>query len=146
MITYQPKAKEVIRNWHLIDAQDAVLGRLASRIAQLLIGKGKPAFSRHMDSGDYVVVVNAEKVVLSGKKEDQKIYYSHSGYPAGLKQITAGRLRQQHPERLLEKAVKGMLPDNRLKDKRLSRFKIVVGDKNPYEDKFKVHKSTVKSK
>jgi large subunit ribosomal protein L13 len=89
-----------------------------------------------MDSGDYVVVLNAEKVILTGKKEEQKVYYSHSGYPAGLKHITAGKLRQEHPERLIEKAVKGMLPDNRLKDKRLSRFKVVIGEKNPYQEKF----------
>jgi large subunit ribosomal protein L13 len=136
MITYQPKAKEVVRSWHLVDAKDQVLGRLATKIAELLIGKGKPNFSRHMDSGDYVVVLNAEKVVLTGKKEDQKIYYHHTGYSSGLRHIVAGKLRQEHPERLIENAVKGMLPDNRLKDKRMSRFKIVVGDKNPYAEKF----------
>jgi large subunit ribosomal protein L13 len=136
MITYQPKAKEIVRGWHLVDAKGRVLGRLATQIAGFLIGKGKPNFSRHMDSGDYVVVLNAEKVILTGKKEEQKVYYSHSGYPAGLKHITAGKLRQEHPERLIEKAVKGMLPDNRLKDKRLSRFKVVIGEKNPYQEKF----------
>jgi len=136
MITYQPKAKEIVRGWHLVDAKGRVLGRLATQIAGFLIGKGKPNFSRHMDSGDYVVVLNAEKVILTGKKEEQKVYYSHSGYPAGLKHITSGKLRQEHPERLIEKAVKGMLPDNRLKDKRLSRFKVVIGEKNPYQEKF----------
>jgi len=136
MITYQPKAKEIVRTWHLVDAKDQVLGRVATQIAGFLMGKQKANYSRHMDSGDYVVVVNAEKVILTGNKEDQKVYYEHSGYPGGLKHITAGKLRQEHPERLIEKAVKGMLPDNRLKDKRMSRFKIVVGDKNPYEEKF----------
>jgi len=136
MITYQPKAKEVVRGWHLVDAKDQILGRLATQIAGYLMGKQKPNFSRHMDSGDYVVVLNAEKIVLTGKKEDQKVYYGHSGYSGGLKHIVAGKLRQEHPERLIEKAVKGMLPDNRLKDKRMSRFKIIIGDKNTFAEKF----------
>jgi large subunit ribosomal protein L13 len=136
MITYQPKAKEVVRNWHLVDAEGEVLGRLSTKIAGLLMGKQKSNFSRHMDSGDYVVVLNAEKVVLTGKKEDQKVYYSHSGYSGGLKHIVAGKLRIEHPERIIGKAVKGMLPDNRLQEKRMSRFKIVVGSKNPFAEKF----------
>lgn len=137
MKTYQPKEKEVTREWHLLDAKDQIVGRLASEIAGLLMGKHKPNFSKHMDMGDYVVLLNSEKVEFSGRKEDKKLYRSHSGYPGGFKEITVKLLRQKHPERIIRKAVFGMLPDNRQKRERLNRFKIVIGKENPFEDKFK---------
>ncbi len=136
MKTYQPKEKEIKRSWHLIDADGAILGRLATEVARLLMGKHKPSFSRHLDMGDYVVVVNAEKVKLSGKKPKQKVYRSHSGYPGGFKEVTFAQMKKEHPERIVGHAVAGMLPDNRLKKDRMARLKVVVGGENPYKDKF----------
>ena len=137
MKTYQLKAKEVKRAWHLIDAKDAVLGRLATRAAALLMGKLKVDYSPHIESGDYVVVVNAEKVKVTGRKAQQKLYRSHSGYPGGFKEVTYAKMSKEHPERIIEHAVSGMLPDNRLKKARMAMLKIIVGEKNPYVDKFK---------
>jgi len=136
MKTYQPKAKEVKRNWNLVDAKGEILGRLASRVAQLLTGKGKATYSPHMDSGDYVVVINAEKIELTGKKKTQKVYRSHSGYPGGFKEVSFAKMSQDAPEEIIKHAINGMLPDNRLKKDRLTRLKIVVGDKNPYQEKW----------
>lgn len=136
MKTYQPKEKEIKRGWHLIDADGVILGRLATEVARMLMGKHKPSFSRHMDMGDYVVVVNAEKVKLSGKKPKQKVYRSHSGYPGGFKEVTFAQMKKEHPERIVGHAVAGMLPDNRLKRDRMARLKVVVGGENPYKDKF----------
>jgi large subunit ribosomal protein L13 len=135
--TYQPKAKDVKRGWHLIDAKDAILGRLSTNAAKLLMGKHKTKYAPHLDMGDFVVVKNAEKIKLSGRKMQNKVYYTHSGYPGGLKEIKVSKLFDSHPERVVEWAIKGMLPDNRLKDKRLRRLKVVVGDRNPFGDKFK---------
>ena len=137
MKTYQLKSKEVKRNWHLLDAKGQVLGRLSSHIAALLMGKLKVDYSPNIESGDYVVVVNAEKIVLTGKKPQQKLYRSHSGYPGGFKEVTFEKMSKEHPERIIEHAVAGMLPDNRLKKARMAMLKIIVGEKNPYEDKFK---------
>jgi len=137
MKTYQLKAKEVKRNWHLIDAKDQVLGRLASQVAAHLMGKLKVDYSPHIESGDYVVILNAEKVAITGKKAEQKVYRSHSGYPGGFKEVTFEKMSKEHPERIIEHAVSGMLPDNRLKKARMAMLKVIVGDKNPYEDKFK---------
>ena len=137
MKTYQLKAKEVKRNWNLIDAKDAVLGRLATRAAALLMGKLKVDYSPHIESGDYVVVVNAEKVKVTGRKAQQKLYRSHSGYPGGFKEVTYAKMSEEHPERIIEHAVSGMLPDNRLKKARMAMLKVIVGEKNPYADKFK---------
>lgn len=136
MKTFQPKEKEIKRSWHLIDAKDGVLGRIATQIAMYLMGKHKPTYSPHLDSGDYVVVINAEKVVLTGKKPLQKVYRHHSGYPGGLKEISLAKMKKEHPERILEHAVSGMLPDNRLKKDRMARLKVLVGERNPYADKF----------
>lgn len=136
MKTYQPKQKEIKRLWHLLDAKNQVLGRLSTLVAELLMGKGKPGFSTHMDMGDFVVVVNAEKIETTGKKSSQKLYRSHSGYPGGYKEVTFERMKEKAPERILEHAVSGMLPDNRLKSPRLKRLKVVIGEKNPYEKKF----------
>ncbi len=135
MKTYQPKEKEVKRQWHVVDAKGEVLGRISTKIAELLTGKGKPTYSRHMDSGDFVVVLNSEKVVLTGKKASQKVYQSHSGYPGGFKERKFSKVLEEHPERILTHAVSGMLPDNRLKAERLLRLKVVIGDVNPYEGK-----------
>lgn len=139
MKTYQPKENEIKREWHLIDAKDEILGRLSTKIAALLIGKGKATFSRHMDCGDYVVVVNAEKIDVTGKKASQKKYATHSGYPSGFKEKTYSMIMKSHPERIIEHAVSGMVPDNRLKKDRMLRLKVVVGDTNPYSDKFEVN-------
>lgn len=135
--TYQPKAKEIKRDWHLIDAKDEVLGRLATKVARLLMGKQKPSFVPHLDMGDWVVVVNAAKVQVTGKKEKQKVYYRHSGYPSGLKQETLEEARKKHPERIIQRAVSGMLPHNRLHKRRMARLKVFAGEKYPYQDKFK---------
>lgn len=134
--TYHPTQKEVKRNWNLVDAKGEILGRLASKIAQLLTGKGKATYSPHMDSGDYVVVINAEKIELTGKKKTQKLYRSHSGYPGGFKEVSFAKMSLENPEEIIKHAVMGMLPDNRLKKDRQTRLKIVVGDKNPYQDKW----------
>jgi large subunit ribosomal protein L13 len=133
MKTYQPKGKEVIREWHLLDAKGEVLGRLCTKIATYLTGKHKVTYSTHMDMGDFVVVINAEKVEVTGKKGLQKAYITHSGYPDGLKKKSYQQVMDIHPERIIEHAVIGMLPNNRLRDPRMLRLKVVVGDKNPYE-------------
>lgn len=135
MKTYQPKAGEVTRTWHTLDAKDQVLGRFATNVSTLLMGKQKPSYSAHMDSGDFVVVINAEKIILTGNKEKQKLYRSHSGYPGGFRELSIEKIRKEFPERIIEHAVSGMLPDNRLKRDRMKRLKVVVGDKNPYSDK-----------
>ncbi len=130
MKTYLPR--EIHRNWWVIDATDQVLGRLASRIALLLMGKRKPEYTPHLDTGDFVVVVNAEKVRLTGKKLDQKMYYRHSGYPGGLKVRTARQMLQSHPERVIQLAVKRMLPKNRLGRRMLKRLKVYAGPVHPH--------------
>jgi large subunit ribosomal protein L13 len=135
--TYQPKGNDVKRAWHLIDAKDKVLGRLASEVAILLMGKQKATYSTHMDSGDNVVVVNAEKVVTTGKKAEQKVYRSHSGYPGGFKEVSFDKMSKEHPNRVLEFAISGMLPDNRLKSDRMARLHVVKGTKHKYENNFK---------
>ena len=130
--TYSPKASDIKREWHVRDASGKVLGRLATQIAGLLMGKHKPIFSRHMDTGDFVVVINAEKVSVTGNKVKQKLYYRHSGYPGGLKSTSLERMMQTHPTRVIEHAVGGMLPKNRLKAKMLKRLRVCVGDEHPY--------------
>ncbi|OGM12605.1 50S ribosomal protein L13 [Candidatus Woesebacteria bacterium RBG_16_39_8b] len=136
MKTYQPKAKEIVRNWHLVDAKEKILGRLSSEISKYLMGKNKVTYVPHLDMGDYVVLLNSEKVKVSGKKEKQKKYFRHSGYPGGFKEVSYMKLKVEQPQKIIELAVKRMLPANRLRDKRMSRLKIILGDKNPYEDKF----------
>ncbi len=135
--TYSTKASDIKREWHTIDAADQVLGRIATEAAQLLMGKGKPIFSRHMDVGDYVVVINAEKVRVTGDKMQQKMYYRHSGYPGGLKSVTMEKMMETHPTRIIEHAVKGMLPQNRLRAKMMKRLRIFVGDSHPYRGQVK---------
>ncbi len=136
MKTYQPKASEVKRNWHLIDAKGLVLGRLSTQVAMKLMGKNKVDYSPHMDNGDNVVVINAFEIIVTGKKEDQKKYYGHSGYPGGFKEVSYKQMKATHPERILELAVKRMLPVNRLRDIRMKRLHISMNTKNPFESKF----------
>jgi len=130
--TYSVKASEIKRDWHVIDATDKVLGRLATEIARLLMGKHKAMFSRHLDTGDYVVVVNADKVRVSGNKAKQKLYYRHSGYPGGLKSISLEEMLKTKPERVVEYAVKGMLPKNRLGNSMIKNLKVYAGDSHPH--------------
>ena len=137
MKTYTPKAKDISRNWHVIDAKDKILGRVSSEIAQLLIGKSKPYFAPHLDCGDYVVVINADKVKVTGNKLDQKVYYHHTNFPGGLRSENLKDRMSRKPELVIEKSVKGMLPKNKLQSKRLVRLKVFTGDKHPYEDKLK---------
>ncbi len=127
MKTYSQKASEVTRRWILIDASQAPLGRVATQIAHYLIGKYKPRYTPHIDSGDYVVVINAKNAVVTGNKETAKIYYRHSGFPGGIKDTTLAQVREKHPERIIENAVKGMLPKNKLSPERMKRLKIFAG-------------------
>lgn len=132
MRTYSPKPGEVDRTWHVIDAEDVVLGRLASHVATLLRGKHKPTFAPHVDTGDFVVIVNADKVVLTGNKRDQAFAYRHSGYPGGLRKQSFGELLDSRPERLLEKVVKGMLPKNKLGRAQGKKLKVYAGPDHPH--------------
>ena len=132
MKTYSTKASEIERQWHIIDASDKILGRLATQAARLLMGKHKPIFCRHLDVGDFVVVINAEKVRVTGNKAKQKLYYRHSGYPGGLKSVSLEKMMQDNPTRVIEHAVKGMLPHNRLGANIRKRLKVYVGDVHPH--------------
>ena len=127
MRTYSVTLSEVKRQNHMIDASGQVLGRLATHIAELLMGKHKPVFSRHIDTGDFVTVINAEKIKVTGKKMQQKMYYRHSGYPGGFKVISLGEMLNKHPERVIEYAVKGMLPPNKLRDRMMKRLRVYAG-------------------
>jgi large subunit ribosomal protein L13 len=131
--TYTPKPADVERQWHVIDATDVVLGRLASQVATLLRGKHKPIYAPHLDTGDFVIIINADKVVLSGKKLEQKKAYRHSGYPGGLRAIAYSDLMEKHPERAVEKAIKGMLPKNTLGRKMFSKLKVYAGSEHPHQ-------------
>ena len=137
MKTTTPKATDIARSWHRIDAQGKVLGRLATGVAELLMGKRKPYFVRHMDCGDTVVVINAKGFVTTGKKDAQKLYSNYSGYPGGLKQTQLKTLKATKPEEVIYRAVAGMLPKNKLQDQMLTRLFIYAGDEHPYKDKFK---------
>jgi large subunit ribosomal protein L13 len=133
MKTYSAKTGEITREWYIVDAEGQTLGRLATQIADRLRGKGKPVFTPHVDTGDFVVVINAEKIAVTGKKLEQKMYYRHSGYPGGL---TTRPLREQlerRPTEVLRKAVKGMLPRNRLSRQQLTKLKIYAGPAHPHE-------------
>ncbi len=130
--TYFAKPGEVEKKWYVVDVSGKVLGRAATRIARILMGKTKPQYTPHVDVGDYVIVVNAEKVELTGKKWDQKVYYRHSGYPGGLKAIKARDLLNKHPERLIKLAVKRMLPKNKLGRKMLKKLKVYAGPEHPH--------------
>ncbi len=133
MRTYQQKTAETKHDWYIVDAAGQRLGTLSVRIARVLAGKHKATWTPHIDDGDFVIVINAEKVELGGNKWDQKVYYRHSGYPGGLKLQTARDLMNKHPERLIERAVRGMLPTNRLRDVRLGRLKVYTGATHTHE-------------
>ncbi len=133
MKTEVAKAENIKRDWYVVDAQDVVLGRLSTRVAGILRGKNKAIYTPSVDTGDFVIVVNAEKIALTGRKLADKIYYSHSGYVGGLKEITAGKLLEKKPEDLIKKAVKGMLPKNKLARAMLSKLKVYAGSSHPHE-------------
>jgi len=138
MKTYSAKPSEIEREWHVIDASDKVLGRLATQVASLLMGKHKPMFSPNLDTGDFVVILNAEKIRTTGSKAKQKLYYRHSGYPGGLKSTSLEKMMQTNPARVIEHAVKGMLPHNRLGAKMVKKLKVYTGDTHPHLAQTKV--------
>lgn len=132
MSTYMAKPESVERKWYIVDAKGKTLGRLASEVAKVLRGKHKPEFTPHIDTGDFVIVINASQIELTGKKLTDKIYYRHSGYPGGLKQISARDLREKRPERMIELAVKGMLPKGSLGRKQFKKLKVYAGSEHPH--------------
>ncbi len=143
--TTATKASDIKRIWHLMDLREKTLGRVSTDIAKLLMGKGKSYFVRNLDCGDYVVVVNAQQVNVTGKKEQKKTYYRYSGYPGGLSSETFDRLRKRKPEEIIIHAVKGMLPQNRLRDSMLKRLFVFPDEKHPYEKELKTQNSKLKT-
>ncbi len=137
MKTYSTKTAEIKRDWHVIDASGRTLGRLATDVAQILKGKHKPIYSRHLDTGDFVIIVNAEKVRVTGNKAQQKTYYRHSGYPGGLKERTFEQMIEKHPTRVIEHAVKGMLPKNVLGRAMFRKLKVYAGPTHPHQAQIK---------
>lgn len=133
MKTESIKSSEIVRNWHLVDAKDKTLGRLASNIAQILRGKNKVNFTPHMDMSDFIIVINAEKVILTGNKEDSKEYWRHTGYPGGQKTVSYKQMLETHPDRVISNAVKGMLPHNKLGRKLLKHLKVYKGENHPHK-------------
>ncbi len=131
--TFNPKREEIERDWYVVDAAGVTFGRLCSAVARILTGKNKPIWAPHVDTGDFVVVINAEKVVLTGRKEEKKIYYRHSTYPGGLKSESAGELRNRRPERLIERGVRGMLPKNKLGRKQYRKLRVYPGASHRHE-------------
>lgn len=132
MKTFSPTPNDIQREWHIIDAKDEVLGKLSTRVAKLLMGKHKAIFARNADCGDFVVIINAGKIKFTGKKGEQKMYYRHSQYPGGLKTISLDKLMDTKPEKVIEHAVKGMLPRNKLNAKMMKRLRVFAGDSHPY--------------
>ena len=133
MKTQFPSPGEIVRQWHVIDAQDQVLGRMASKAALLLMGKHKPTYSTFLDTGDHVVVINAEKVKLTGSKNQQKLYRRHTGYPGGLIEVGAIKMRATRPTKMIEQAIAGMLPKNKLGKQMYRKLKVYAGDKHPHQ-------------
>ncbi|NLJ84391.1 MAG: 50S ribosomal protein L13 [Halanaerobiaceae bacterium] len=133
MRTYMAKPEEIERQWYVVDATGQTLGRLATKIADILRGKHKPIYTPHVDTGDYVIVINAEKIELTGKKWEQKKYYRHSGYPGGIKEITYDKLLKKKPELIIEKAVRGMIPHNRLGRQMIKKLKVYAGPEHPHQ-------------
>ena len=131
--TYSPKLAEIEHQWFVVDATGVPLGRLSSLVARLLMGKHKPTWAPHIDTGDFVIVVNADKTVLTGRKEEQKVYYHHSGYPGGMKSETAAQRRQRRPVKLVEEAVRGMLPKGPLGRQQLKKLKVYAGPEHPHQ-------------
>jgi len=146
MKTHSVKENEITRSWYLIDAKEQTLGRLATKIASLLTGKNKPYFVPHLDCGDYVVVINASQVKVSGRKAQQKKYYHYSGYPGGLKEISFPQQVAKDSAKVIRHAVAGMLPKNKLRDRRLARLKIFAGEEHLYKDKFEAGSPKSKTK
>lgn len=132
MGTFSAKQEDIKRSWHVVDANGKTLGRLATVVASVLKGKNKPIYTRHVDTGDFVIVVNADKVHLTGRKLENKVYYSHSGFPGGLKSVTAGTLMKSNPEEIVKMAVEGMLPKTRLGKQMLSKLKVYAGEQHPH--------------
>lgn len=135
--TYRQHPTEVVRQWHLVDVKDQILGHVATQIATRLIGKDKPTYTPNQDGGDFVVVINASQIKVTGQKLDQKIYYSHSGFPGGLKQKSLSDLLAKFPERVIEKAVYNMLPKNRLRSARMKRLKVYAGSEHNHQSQLK---------
>jgi len=133
MKTFLPKQNEIERKWLIVDATNKPVGRLAAEVANILRGKNKAIFTPHLDTGDFVIVINAEKVRLTGNKEEQKIYKDYTGYPGGLKEATASRIRETNPTRIVSQAVRGMLPKNRLGRQLFSKLKVYAGSEHPHE-------------
>ncbi len=133
MKTFSAKAEEVERDWYVVDAEGKALGRLATEIAHRLRGKHKPEYTPHVDTGDYIVVINAEKIGVTGNKEKDKMYYHHTGYIGNLKSISLGKLREKHPERIIQSAVKGMLPKNTLGRNMFKKMKVFVGSEHTHQ-------------
>jgi large subunit ribosomal protein L13 len=133
MQTYSVKPADIDKKWYVVDASDKVLGRLASEVSRVLRGKHKPIYTPHMDTGDFVIVVNADKIKLTGKKSSQKQYFRHSGYPGGARTVRLDKLMQSHPERVIMKAVRGMLPHNRLGRSQLKKLKVYAGSDHPHQ-------------
>lgn len=144
-LTIPTKASDIKREWYKVDVKNKVLGRVAGDIAHILMGKNNPHFVRNLDCGNYVVVVNAKEVKVTGKKEDNKNYYRHSGYPGGFKKETLRELRSRKPEEIIRHAVKGMLPQNKLRDRMLKRLFVSAGEEHKYADKIKDQKSNSKN-
>jgi large subunit ribosomal protein L13 len=133
MKTEFPSKSEIVRSWYVLDASETALGRIASQAAKVLMGKHKPSYTPFLDSGDHVIVINAEKAILTGAKEQQKMYRRHSGYPGGLTETTAGKMRQTRPIRIVEEAVKGMLPKTKLGKQMYRKLKVYAGDRHPHQ-------------
>jgi large subunit ribosomal protein L13 len=131
--TFSPTPADIKREWWVVDAQGQTLGRLATKIAEVLRGKHKPTFAPHMDMGDFVIVINADKIHVTGRRLDQKLYYRHSGYPGGLRSLTLRQMMEKHPERAIQFAVRGMLPKNRLGRAMFKKLKVYAGDTHPHE-------------
>ena len=146
MKTYSAKASDIQRQWHVIDASGKVLGRLATQAARLLMGKHKPMYSPNLDTGDFVVIVNADKVHVTGNKAKQKLYYRHSGYPGGLKSITLEKMMQTNPTRVIEHAVKGMLPHTRLGARMIKKLRVYAGDTHPHLGQVKASPAEITAK
>ncbi|MBU0578552.1 50S ribosomal protein L13 [Patescibacteria group bacterium] len=146
MKTYMQKTAEVKRDWHLVDVGGQILGRIATQIAQKLIGKHKSTYTPHIDGGDFVVVINASNVALSRNKADKKVYFRHSGFPGGLKEIPFKKMLAEHPEQVIKLAVKNMLPKNKLRQLRMNRLKVYPGDKHAHESQFNYQESATKKK
>lgn len=133
MSTYMAKPEQVERNWYVVDAAGKILGRISPKISRILTGKNEPTYTPHVDTGDFVIVVNAEKIQLTGNKWQQKKFYSHSQYPGGLKEISYEKLRDKNPELIIKHAVKGMLPKNKLGERMFKRLKVYAGEEHPHQ-------------